>query len=128
MFEIFTGNSAGCLKLLQFDRRTREVTEVKQSFHHRKPIISLSTWKYGMSHIGLLSGDTIGRVMFWIISDVFTNENWEPIHTIRIHQSGVNAISQVVLKENILSFVTGGDDQSLCITQFVMDSCYKVRK
>jgi WD40 repeat protein len=115
-----TSGSDGEIAIIELDEVSRKFEKVHATCLNDKPVLSVSTvniasYSSSMTTTTFLAtGSTDGTVAVWDANNLS-----EPLLVLKeTHQSGVNGISLNVYDEklNLLSLVTGGDDQKVTVS------------
>jgi WD40 repeat protein len=84
----------------------------------------MSAISYGPDSFVLGTADTSGMLMIWQLEERnLDKQSFIPRIEARVHQSGVNCVSQFIkdpLDSSLLNIASGGDDQSITILQISM--------
>ena len=122
-----TTGSDGEIAIIELDEVSRKFEKIHATCLNDKPVLSVSTVTITANKLMTFfaTGSTDGTVAVWSSIDL----SMPPLLTFKeAHQSGVNGISLNVfrtedeyegkseVREDVLSLVTGGDDQKMTIT------------
>lgn len=109
--------SDGNIKLLSIEDKNGQykLELFKSIFYKLKCILKIHHFVIFDKNI-LVSMATDGYLTFWDISDIFSAVDMQPFRSIKVHQSGINSYTSKMLDNNMLIFLTGGDDNAVVLT------------
>lgn len=114
LLTLFIGCSDGFLRQFEF---SQESITFKSSVFYGRCILHIYSFKFNEENY-LVSMATDGLIAFWRANPL--DETSKPFFTFQHHDSGINSFDTFIDDSNRIYFATGGDDQTIVLTVFLL--------